>query len=192
MKQTFILGVVISALVFLATVGSANAEPRPTRDQIAEIAFLNGSWLVSLSNMSADGEWERQEVKAFADFEFTLDRNIIEGEITPMPPLFIHERLFITYDVVRKYYRILSMDDYWGWVLIMTGSLADKRLDVNNVGTNTSWRSGSSEGTGWSDTRMQIESVDENNVRITRHLSNDGGKSWQPFDRWDLKRRHEH
>lgn len=186
-KSVFSVAMIATAF-FLSSISTSIAQERPTREPVSNMAFMNGSWIVTPSNKDEDGNWQEHDPRGFADFEFTLDRNIIEGELSPLPPLNIHSRLFITYDVVRNFYRVLSMDDYWGWVLVMTGNFAENgSLVVTNLGTGTSWRNGQG---GWTNTRMDFESIDKNHTRITHMLSNDSGQTWDAFERLDLRRRY--
>ncbi len=186
-KFVFSVAMIIT-IFFHFSVSTITAKERPTREPVSKMAFMNGSWIVTPSTKDKNGTWQEQESRSFADFEFTLDRNIIEGDLSPLPPLNYHSRMFITYDVVRSIYRVLSMDDYWGWVLVMTGNFKENGdLVVTNLGTDTSWRNGQG---GWTDTRMDFKSIDENHARITHILSNDGGKTWDAFERLDLRRRY--
>jgi hypothetical protein len=188
MYKLFFVGALVASMLGTGLFPGTSDAQRPTREPVSSLSYLNGSWITTPSTQTADGEWQASPSRAFADFEFTLDRNIIEGDLSPLPPTNIHSRLFITYDVVRNYYRVISMDDYWGWVLVMTGEISENgTLVVDNIGTDTSWRNQSG---GWTDTRMTFERVDTNHARITHQLSHDGGETWFGTERLDLNRRY--
>ena len=75
MRNLTIFGAIIVAFISLTFSEDANGEPRPTREQINELAFLNGSWLATPSEKDKDGKWKEMDHKGFVNFEFTLDRN---------------------------------------------------------------------------------------------------------------------
>ena len=157
----------------------------PRRKEIDKLTFMQGEWNVKVEAWTRRGTWyDMGNTTSSISFAST---NMLQENITYERTFQISKTLNYSYNELSENYRISVFDDLSSSINIFQGGFIDTSFIYDD--TRISFGDSINEGNAYF--QFSISNIKKDSFIIERKNSTDGGKTWNPRDKFTYTRKEE-
>jgi hypothetical protein len=164
-------------LLLILTLSVYSQENNYTKN-LSSIKFLEGTFTTAISFSDTDGKWQKPVESKFT-FNKIMKNKYIEGGglVTFTPSFSTNFRMTFDYDALNNVYRLVTLDDSYGFMDIYYGNWVKNELILSNEDTGTQVINDGNRVYG----KIIIKPISKVKFEIIAKVSQDDKVTWQNY-----------
>lgn len=163
---------------FMLLVVSAYSQEKEYKKTLSSIDFIEGQFTTAISFSDADGKWEKP-IKSEFIFKKIMKNLFIEGGglVAFTSSFSTNFRMTFDYDALNDVYRLVTLDDSYGFMDIYYGNWVENELILSNETTGTQVINEGNRVYG----KLILKPLSKERFRIIAKVSQDNKATWQNY-----------